>query len=65
MCTYLTEVETTEHFFLRCHLYNTQRLELFENLKKIDSIFCNLNETDQVTTLLYGSQTIYSKCANQ
>ena len=52
----LTEVETTEHFFLRCHLYNTQRLELFEN---------NLNEKDQVTTLLYGSQTNDSKCANQ
>ena len=56
MCACLTEVETTEHFFLRCHLYNTQRLELFEN---------NLNEKDQVTTLLYGSQTNDSKCANQ
>ena len=55
MCACLTEVETTEHFFLRCHLYNTQSLELFENLKKIDSSFCNLNEKDQVTTLLYGS----------
>ena len=65
MCACLTEVETTEHFFLRCHLYNTQRLELFENLKKIDSSFCNLNEKDQVTTLLYGSQTNDSKCANQ
>ena len=55
MCACLTEVETTEHFFLRCHLYNTQRLESF----------CNLNEKDQVTTLLYGSQTNDSKCANQ
>ena len=65
MCACLTEFETTEHFFLRCHLDNTQRLELFENLKKIDSSFCNLNEKDQVTTLLYGSQTNDSKCANQ
>ena len=65
MCACLTEVETTDHFFLRCHLYNTQRLELFENLKKIDSSFFNLNEKYQVTTLLYGSQTNDSKCASQ
>ena len=34
-----TEIETTEHFFLRCHLYRTQRLELFESLRKVDSNF--------------------------
>ena len=39
ICACRTEIETTEHFFLRCHFYSTQRLELFENLKKIDSIF--------------------------
>ena len=60
-----TEIETTDYFFLRCHLYSTQRLELFESLKKVDSNFLNLNEKDQVNTLLYGSQTNDSKCANQ
>ena len=65
MCACGTEIETSEHFFLRCHFYSTQRLELFENLKKVDSIFFNLNEKDQVNTLLYGFQTNYSKCANQ
>ena len=25
-----TEVETTEHFLLRCHFYSTQRSELFD-----------------------------------
>ena len=65
MCACLTEVETTEHFSCVFFLYNTQRLELFENLKKIDSSFCNLNEKDQVFTLLYGSQTNDSECANQ
>ena len=64
MCTCGTEIETTEHFFLRCHLYSTQRLELFESLKKVDSKFLNLNEKDQVNTLLRGSQTNDSKCAN-
>ena len=62
MCACGTKIETTEKFFLRCHLYNTQRLELFESLKKVDP---NLNEKDQVNTLLYGSQTNASKCANQ
>ena len=62
MCACGTEIETTEHFFLRCHFYSTQRLELFENLNKVGF---NLNENNQVNTLLYGSQTNDSKCANQ
>ena len=65
MCVYGTEIETTEHFFLGSHLYSTQRLELFESLRKVDSNFLNLNEKCQVNTLLYGCQTNDSKCANQ
>ena len=65
MCACGTEIETAEHFFLRCHFNITQRLELFENLKKVDSNFFNLNEKDQVHVLLYGSLTNDSKCANQ
>ena len=65
MCACGTEIETTEHFFLRCHLYSIQGLELFESLSKVDSSFLNLNEKDQVNALLYGSQTNGSKCANQ
>ena len=42
ICACGSEVETTEHFLLRCHLYFLQRLELFENLKKVDSNFLNL-----------------------
>ena len=65
VCACGTEIETTEHFFLRCHLYSTQGSELFESLRKVDSNFLNLNEKDQVNTLLYGSQTNDSKCVNQ
>ena len=65
MCACGTEIETAEHFFLRCHFNITQRLELFENLKKVDSNFFNLNEKNQVHVLLYGSLTNDSKCANQ
>ena len=50
------EVETTEHFLLRCHLYSPQRLELFENLEKVNSSFMNVNVKDKVSFLLYGSQ---------
>ena len=48
MCACGTEVDTTEHFLLRCHLYSDLRLEVFENLEKIDPNFLNLNEKDQV-----------------
>ena len=65
LCACGTEIETAEHFCLRCHFYSSQRLELFESLKKVDSNFFNLNEKDQVSALLYGSQTNDSKCANK
>ena len=58
MCAYGSEVE---HFLLRCHLYSLQRLELFENLEKIDSNFLNVNVKDKVCFLLYGSQSVTTK----
>ena len=65
MCACGTEVETTEHFLLRCHLYSALRLELFENLKKIDPNFLNLNEKDQINVLLYAYQRNKPKSFNQ
>ena len=59
-----SEVEATEHFLLRCHLYSPQRLELFENLEKVNSSFLNLNVKDKVSFLLYGSQSATSKSSN-
>ena len=52
-----SEVETTEHFLLCCHLYSPQRLELFEKLEKVDSSFLNLNVKDKVNFLSYGSRS--------
>ena len=60
-----SEVETTEHFLLRCHLYSPQRLVLFENLNKVDSNFLNLNVKDKVSFLLYGSQSTTFKSSNR
>ena len=65
MCACGSEVETTEHFLLRCHLYSPQRLELFENLEKVDASFLNLNVKGKVNFLLYGSQSAISKSSNR
>ena len=64
MCACGSEVEITEHFLLRCHLYSPQILELFENLKKVDSNFLNLEVKDKISFLLYGSQSETSKYSN-
>ena len=61
MCACGTEVETTEHLLLRCHFYSTQRLQLFENLEKVDLNVLSLSAQNQVYILLYGSQTNNSK----
>ena len=58
MCACRTEFE------FGCHLYSPQRLELFGNLKKVDSSFLNLNVKDKVSFLLYGSQSAASKSLN-
>ena len=60
MCACGSEVETTEHFLLRCNLYFPQRLELFENLDKVDLSFLNLNVKDKDSFLLHGSQSATS-----
>ena len=65
MCACGTEVETTEHFLLGYHFHSTLRLELFENLEKINPNFKNLNEKDQVKVLLYGYQINKPKSFNQ
>ena len=64
ICACGSEVETTEHFLMRCHLYSQQRLELFENLKKVDSSFLNLKVKGKVNFLSYGSQSATSKSSS-
>ena len=64
MCACGSEVETIESFLLHCRLYSSQRLELFENLEKIDSSFLNLKVKEKVSFLLYGSQSATSKGSN-
>ena len=48
MCVCRTEAETTEHFLLPCHFYNTE----------------SLSAKSQVYILFYGFQTRNSKSLN-
>ena len=58
MCACGTEIETTEHFLLRCQFYSTQRLKLFEKLEKVEPNFLSLSAKNQVLILLYTSWII-------
>ena len=64
ICACGNEIETTEHFFLRCHFFSAQRKELFKSLEKMDPHFLELNPKKQVLVLLYGSQINDSKSFN-
>ena len=49
------EIEGTEQFLLGFHFHSFQRLELFNNLNKINLFFFfKLSAKDQVNILLYG-----------
>ena len=63
-CACGNEIETTEHFFLRCHFFSAQGKELFKSLEKLDPYFLKLNPKNQVLVLLYGSQISDSKSFN-
>ena len=59
------EVESTEHYLLRCHTFSNSRAELFENLENIEPNFLNFSAKEKIQFLLYGSQSINSKSINQ
>ena len=55
-----SEFEFTVQSLLLCRLYSPQRLELFDNLEKVDSSFLNLNGKDKVF-FLWVSITNFQK----
>ena len=55
MCPCGTEVETNEHFLLRCHCFSSKRSELFDNAYNLGPSFSKLNNKEKVAYLLYGS----------
>ena len=54
MCSCNTEIDSNDYFILRCYLYSSERLELFDKLDKINSSFFKLSAKDQVSILLCG-----------
>ena len=56
MCACRTEIETTEHFLLRCQFYSIQRLGLFENLEKVEPNFLSLSAKNQVLIVWFSNQ---------
>ena len=49
-----TETETTEHFFLRCPFFVTERQKLLNNVYDKHFSSQNLNEKSMIDVLLYG-----------
>ena len=64
-CGCNAEIEDTEHFLLRCHIYSIQRFELFNNIKKVNPSFAQLDTTEQVNILLCGYPFNKSNALNQ
>ena len=61
LCRCSIEAETTAHYFLRCHFYNTNRSALMNELNEIDSSFSTLNENKFIDLILYGSDKFDDK----
>ena len=53
MCSCNAEIESNEHFLLRCQFCFSLRLELFDKLNKINSSFFKFGAKDQVNILSY------------
>ena len=62
-CTCNLEPESTSHFFLHCHHYNTIRSILFKDLNSVDKNLFKLSDNELTLILLYGS-TQYSLVNN-
>ena len=63
-CTCNLEPESTSHFFLHCHHYNTIRSILFKDLNSVDKNLFKLSDNELTLILLYGS-TQYSLMNNR
>ena len=54
-CPCNMEIETVSHFFLRCHFFNALRIDLMNELLKINLNLQHFNDTFLTELLLYGS----------
>ena len=64
LCSCSIEVESTSHYFLRCHFFDALRATLMNDLRNIDSDLPTLRDENLTNILLYGNQ-IYDDKINQ
>ena len=55
LCDCNSEVETTSHYLLRCHLFSNHRLKLLDNINQLDDTILTLSDKEITQILLYGS----------
>ena len=61
MCGCGLEIESTQHFYLRCHFYHVERSELLNNLYDIDLAINELNEDFIINLVLFGSDKYHKE----
>ena len=64
LCSCSLEVESTTHFFLRCHHFTQIRVTLMNKLNQIDANITHLSEQDLTRLLLYGDVKKFSNDLN-
>ena len=57
------EVESTFHYFLRCHFFDAMQATFMNDLRSIDSHLPTLRDENLTNILLYGNQ-IYDDKTN-
>ena len=50
------EPETTDHYLLRCKVYNDLRLDLLNSIYNINQSLISFSEEEIVNVLLFGSE---------
>ena len=61
MCDCGTETKTTEHFFLRCPFFVTERQKLVNNVYDKHFSSQNLNEESVIDILLHGCDRFHER----
>ena len=64
LCSCSIEVESTSHFFRRCHFFDALRATLMNDLRNIDGDLPTLSDENLTNILLYGNQ-IYDDKTNE
>lgn len=64
LCSCGTELESTEHFLLRCQIFALSRKRLFESLSNIDPSITGLSKTRLSRILLYGDSSLFNFVQN-